>query len=150
MPPTVRRNLFLMYLALALVGCVGAQDVPPQLAATAAPSYSITEAGLNTDRYSIVPPLGWRVIAGPAEDPYTFQFVQPEDTALMVVSDRPLTAESLPRPAGLADVPDGEVVAGTQAVSRDGQPDIYVGYIGRAGESALLEAIFLQTVATLR
>lgn len=72
--------------------------MPPQLAYTPGPTYHLDARWLTTAIYSVETPDGWRVIAGPAEDPYTFQFVAPDNTALIVVTESELSAP--PMPAG--------------------------------------------------
>lgn len=107
-----------------MTGCIPAQDVPPQLSATAAPAFIITDKALITDTYTLTPPWGWRVIAGPAENPYTFQFVSPDNDALLMVSDRALTPDSLAMPAGLT-------ISREQALAEvEARGEIYGGFIG--------------------
>lgn len=81
-----RPSLLVLALIFSLAAC-SPRELPPQLAATAAAPYILTDSELRTGLYTLVPPAGWRIISGPAEDPYTFQFIAPENDALIVVSN---------------------------------------------------------------
>lgn len=82
-------------MVLLLAAC-SPRELPPQLAYTPGPAYRLDGQMLITERYSVETPGGWRVIAGPAEDPYTFQFVAPDNEALIVLSDHRI--ENPPQP----------------------------------------------------
>jgi hypothetical protein len=147
MPRIARPNLccWVLLLALLTAACVPARDVPPQLSATAAPPYVISADGLSTARYQVRPPAGWRVIAGPAQDPYTFQFVNPADSALLVVSDRAMADDALPRPAGLP-------VPSEQALVLRGPADApaFVYAVGAPSEAEALGVILARVAESLR
>jgi hypothetical protein len=140
-PTAPRKRALIGGVVLALLsGCIPAQNVPPQLAATAAPPFVITDERLYTERYSVQPPRGWRVIAGAAEDPYTFQFIHPDDTALVGVAVRAIADRELPRPAGLTVAPE-------QAwVGRVAQGEIALFAVGAPSDSEALTEV-MQSVA---
>lgn len=145
MPRIARLNVCCWALLMVLAACVPARDVPPQLSATAAPPYVISADSLSTARYQVRPPAGWRVIAGPAQDPYTFQFVNPADSALLVVSDHAFADEALPRPAGLPVPPNQALVLHGPA---DAPALVYA--VGAPGEAEALRVILAQVVESLR
>lgn len=92
-----------LLLVLLLAAC-SPRETPPQLAYTPAPAYTLSDRLLTTDVYAVEPPAGWRVIAGPAEDPYTFQFVAPENTAIILVSDHDVAEPPVPLGADAAAI----------------------------------------------
>lgn len=92
--------LFGLAILLTAAGCAP-REQPPQLAYTAGPPFTLTDSELITQRYRINTPAGWRVISGPAEDPYTFQFVRQDNRALIAISPAPFS--EMPVPLALAD-----------------------------------------------
>lgn len=133
-----------------LVGCIPARDVPPQLSATPAPSYQVTGDSLITEKYALTPPNGWRLIAGPAEDPYTFQFIAPDNTALIVISDRVLTPELLPLPAALGMEREAATAVIQPVIHPDSQRTLYAGYISPPPQAEAIAAELRQLLDTLR
>ncbi len=103
----------LLFLILLLSACAP-RETPPQFAYTPGPPYTLDSRTLTTGIYTVETPDGWRVIAGPAEDPYTFQFVAPDNDALIVLSDHQI--ENPPQPlnadAGALVVETTEASAG--------------------------------------
>ncbi len=142
------RPLPLLILCL-LVGCIPARDVPPQLEATAAPAYQFIGETLQTDLYTVTPPEGWRLISGPGQDPYTFQFVNPDNTALIVLSDHVLTSDSLPIPAGLSITRD-EATTAVQSAAMGTGTTIYAGAISHPDSADLLVMVLGQIIESLR
>lgn len=133
-----------------LAGCIPARDVPSQLSATAAPAYSVFGDTLITDIYTVTLPKGWRIIAGPAEDPYTFQFISPDNTALIMVSNRQLTVESLPIPAAL-ELERHEVATSIQSVIKsDTSIALYAGYISHPAQAEMMAIELQQILDSLR
>ncbi len=94
------RSSVLWLLAMTGVLFVSAacspRETPPQLAFTPGPAYRLTDQTLITDLYSVETPPGWRVVAGPAEDPYTFQFVAPDNDAIIVISNHEIATPPVP------------------------------------------------------
>lgn len=86
----------LLFVILVLLSACSPRETPPQLAFTPGPAYRLTDRTLITDLYSVETPSGWRVIAGPAEDPYTFQFVAPDNDAIIVISNHEITTPPVP------------------------------------------------------
>jgi len=152
--PTRRRQVRAWYALILLgglmVGCIPAREVPPQLSATPAQSYQVTEDTLTTFLYSVTPPDGWRIIAGPAEDPYTFQFINPDDTALIVLSNHDLTPEELPRPSHLNGDDPAQIMRVVSIIERATRSMLSIGIIGLSQDKAALDAIFLQTATSVR
>lgn len=139
---TRRRALFVLLLLL-LAACAP-REVPPQLAYTPGPAYTLTIHELMTEIYTVETPPLWRVIAGPAEDPYTFQFVSPENDASIVLSDHPVDIPPAPLGAERAAL----------AISRtdillNGRV-IYVVLISPPEQEAKLAAVRDAVVASLR
>jgi len=139
-----------LLMLLMLSSCVPARDVPPQLSATPAQSYQVTDEALITDLYRVTPPDGWRIIAGPADAPFTFQFINPDDTALIILSDRPLTPRELPHPARLSEYPIDDLIGGVSVVERQQGAWLNIGFIGLLEDQAALEAIFRQVAASVQ
>lgn len=104
---TVRRNsrgpFVLLAVALAAAGCAPRESLP-QFDFTPGPAYVVTKDEVRTDAYTLTTPRQWRVIAGPAEDPYTFQLVAPENRALIALSVRPLDPPPVMQGVALAGV----------------------------------------------
>jgi hypothetical protein len=88
--------MVVLLLGLLLLAACSPRELPPQLSYTPGPPYTLDGRTLTTDIYTVETPDGWRVIAGPAEDPYTFQFIAPENDALIVLSDHAI--ENPPQP----------------------------------------------------
>jgi len=139
-----------LLMLLMLSSCVPARDVPPQLSATPAQSYQVTDEALITDLYRVTPPDGWRIIAGPADAPFTFQFINPDDTALIILSDRPLNPRELPHPARLSEYPIDDLIGGVSVVERQQGAWLNIGFIGLLEDQAALEAIFRQVAASVQ
>jgi hypothetical protein len=117
-----------MLLILLLLAACSPRELPPQLSYTPGPPYTIDGRTLTTGIYTVETPDGWRVIAGPAEDPYTFQFVAPDNDALIVLSDHEI--ENPPQPLN-ADA----AVLETQAVeARGGESPLYAVLVAPADE----------------
>jgi hypothetical protein len=91
----------LFMLAMLTAGCAP-REQPPQLDYTAGPPFTLTDSKLITERYRISTPTGWRVISGPAENPYTFQFVRQDNRALIAISPAPFS--EMPLPLALTDL----------------------------------------------
>ena len=92
--------IVVLLLVLLLPTACSPRELPPQLSYTPGPPYTLDGRTLVTDRYIVETPDGWRVIAGPAEDPYTFQFVAPDNDALIVLSDHEITDPPQPLNVG--------------------------------------------------
>lgn len=133
----------LLCLLLLLSAC-SPRETPPQLSFTAAPPYTLTENRLVTGLYTLDTPSGWRVIAGPAQDPYTFQLITPENDALIVVSDRGI--DNPPMPSG-ADASTLEIAAAERNL--DGRT-IYVVLVAPRAQSDTLIPIRDAVVGSLR
>lgn len=104
---TVRRSppvLGVLLAAVLLITSCAPRESPPQLDFTPGPAYVITEDELRTDAYTVTTPRDWRVIAGPAEDPYTFQLIAPDDRALIALSVRPLDPPPVMQGVALDDL----------------------------------------------
>lgn len=115
-------------LLLLLLSACSPRELPPQLSFTPGPPYTLDGLTLTTAIYTVEAPDGWRVIAGPAEDPYTFQFVAPEDDALIVLSDHAIENPPLPKNADAAALE-------TQAVeARGGESPLYAVLVAPADQ----------------
>lgn len=88
-----------MLILLFLLAACSPRELPPQLSYTPGPPYTLDGRTLITDIYTVQTPAGWRVIAGPAEDPYTFQFVAPDNDTLIVLSDHAIDNPPQPQNA---------------------------------------------------
>ena len=91
-----------LLLVLLFLAACSPRELPPQLSYTPGPPYTLDGRTLTTGIYTVEAPDGWRVIAGPAEDPYTFQFVAPDNDALIVVSDHEIENPPQPKSADAA------------------------------------------------
>ena len=89
-------------LAILLAGCgtlVPAQ-VPPQLTHTPGPPVIVTDNEVRLTAFQARYPRGWQVITGPAlGDPWVI-FVNPDQTALIVLATNPADTEVSPPAAG--------------------------------------------------
>lgn len=142
---TVRRSALALSLAAAvsLASCAP-RESPPQLEFTPGPAYVITQDELRTDAYTVTTPRDWRVVAGPAEDPYTFQFVAPDNRALIALSVRPLDP-----PPVMQGVARSDVEAHTTEV--DGAlGTVYAVLVAVRGEIDAFAAVFAEVVASVR
>ena len=111
--------MVVLLLVLFLLAACSPRELPPQLSYTPGPPYTLDGRTLTTAVYTVEAPEGWRVIAGPAEDPYTFQFVAPDNDTLIVLSDHEI--DNPPQPLN-ADATALE----TQAVeARSGDSPLY-------------------------
>ena len=138
-----RRRAAFVLLVLLLAACTP-REVPPQLAYTPGPAYTLTRHELMTELYTVETPPFWRVIAGPAEDPYTFQFVSPENDASIVLSDHPVDTP----PAPLGADPAALAISRTD-VSLNGRV-IYVVLISPPEQEAEYASVRDAVVASLR
>ena len=132
----------LIFVLLLLAAC-SPRELPPQLSYTPGSPYTLDGHTLTTALYTVEAPDGWRVIAGPAEDPYTFQFVAPDNDALIVLSDHAI--ENPPQPLN-ADAAALE----TQTIeARGGESPLYAVLVAPAADigahrptlDALIESI---------
>ncbi len=132
-----------MLLILALAAC-SPRETPPQLAFTPGPAYTLTDRLLVTGAYTVETPPAWRVIAGPAEDPYTFQFIAPDNDALIVLADHEITDAPRPLSAGEHDMTE------TTAEGRAGDRRIYAVLVASSADSRALMPLLDAVIASLR
>ncbi|MBK9124174.1 MAG: hypothetical protein IPM16_13800 [Chloroflexi bacterium] len=133
----------LLVVALLFAGCAP-RESPPQLDFTPGPAYVITEDEVRTAAYTVTTPREWRVIAGPAEDPYTFQLVAPEDRALIALSVRPLDP-----PPTMQDVALDDLVTRT-AQTAGPLGTVYAVLVAAPGEIDGFAEVLAAVVASVR
>jgi hypothetical protein len=131
-------------LALLFLAACIPRELPPQLAYTPGPPYTLDGRTLVTDIYTVETPDGWRVIAGPAEDPYTFQFVAPEDDALIVLSGHAIAEPPQPMNA------DASTLAAEHVEALAGETPLYAVLVAPEGEIRTYRPLLDALIGSIR
>jgi hypothetical protein len=136
--------------ALVLIGCIPAQELPPQLAFTPGAPLTINATYIQFAGVRVEYPLEWRVITSAAETPESLLLIAPQGDALLMLSRYPAQT-----PPSLSDIPQDEQITlldvietpvNDAAVSQE----LYLWLVADTSQQTHYESIFQQVRASIR